>query len=287
LYPGPVETPWEESIARLCAGRMEPDWPPGAKAGYHPFTSWSLLGEIIRRIDGRNCADYVRQEICLPLGMHNTWLALSSDQYAQYGPRMGQLMNTAHQHVVPSELDTPEKAAHPRPASSIRGPIRELGFFYEMLLGGGVRRDAAGEPISPRLLQAATVAEITRRQRAGMVDQTFKTQIDWGLGLLINSATTVTSSSTTVAPGGSPGLEGSSNPKEPQGAIIEHPYGFGPYAGRDAFGHGGSQSSIGMADPQHGLVVAAHFNGCPGEPAHDRRNNAFFRALYEDLGLAG
>lgn len=263
LYPGPVTTPWEESIASLCAGRMEPDWPPGTKAGYHPYTSWSLLGEIIRRIDGRSCADYVHQEICRPLGMNDTWLALTPAQQAAYGPRLGQLMVTTHGRLALSDLDTPERSAHCRPASSARGPIRELGYFYEMLLGRGQRRTATGQPLGPRLLQEKTVAEMTRRQRTDMVDLSFKQKMDWGLGLLMNSA--------HYAP-----------PNAPPG----HPYGYGPYAGRDAFGHGGAQSSLGMADPEHELVVGAHFNGCPGEPAHDRHNRAFFKALYEDLGLA-
>lgn len=263
LYPGPANTPWKETIARLCAGPMEPDWLPGTKAAYHPFTTWPLLGEIIERIDGRYCADYIRQEICLPLEMTDTFLALKPEQYASYADaaRLGQLMVTAHGRNAPSELDSPEKAQFCRPASSARGPIRQLGFFYEMLLNAGQRT-----PTSHRVLHPLTVQEITRRQRHDMVDQTFKTKIDWGLGFMLNSAH-------HAAP--IPGITNAN----------EHPYGFGPYAGKEAFGHGGSQSSIGMADPAHGLVIAALFNGCPGEPTHDRRNKAFFRAVYEDLGL--
>ncbi|MEI8197214.1 MAG: serine hydrolase, partial [Phycisphaerae bacterium] len=128
-----------------------------------------------------------------------------------------------------------------------------------------VRRVAGGEAV--RVLRPETVAELTGRQRVGMVDLTFKCGIDWGLGFMVNSA--VKSGSGAEA------------------TVVEHPYGFGPYAGRGAFGHGGSQSTIGMCDPEQELVIAAHFNGYPGEAAHDRRNKAFFRAVYEDLGVKG
>jgi hypothetical protein len=52
-----------------------------------------------------------------------------------------------------------------------------------------------------------------------------------------------------------------------------------------AYGHGGNQSSLGMADPEHGLVVATVFNGMPGEEAHANRMRLLMAAVYEDLGL--
>jgi CubicO group peptidase (beta-lactamase class C family) len=65
------------------------------------------------------------------------------------------------------------------------------------------------------------------------------------------------------------------------------PYGFGPHASPRAFGHSGSQSSIGMADPEHGLVVALVFNGQAGEQRHDKRVRAVLGSLYEELNIAG
>src|SRR5215208_2026172 len=46
---GGVETPWEEIIAHICAAKLEPDWPLGLRAGYHPMTSWFILAELIGR----------------------------------------------------------------------------------------------------------------------------------------------------------------------------------------------------------------------------------------------
>ena len=64
------------------------------------------------------------------------------------------------------------------------------------------------------------------------------------------------------------------------------PYGYGPHASERTFGHSGSRSSIGYADPQHGLVVACVFNGAPDEAKHDARMREVNTLIYEELGLA-
>ena len=100
---------------------------------------------------------------------------------------------------------------------------------------------------------------MTSRQREGMFDNTFKRVIDWGLGLIIDSK---------------------------RYGIENVPYGYGRYASDNTFGHGGSQSSVGFADPDRQLAVGCYFNGMPGEAAHQKRLRAVLDALYEDLGLA-
>src|SRR2546430_5633368 len=41
------DQPWDRVIAALCAVKLEPRWVPGETAGYHPLTSWYILGELI------------------------------------------------------------------------------------------------------------------------------------------------------------------------------------------------------------------------------------------------
>ena len=134
----------------------------------------------------------------------------------------------------------------------MRGPIRELGRFYEMLLRGGKTVDGRV------ILQPETIRAMTSRQREEKFDVTFQHMVDFGLGVIINSnrygADTV-------------------------------PYGFGKYAGENSFGHGGAQSSIGFADPEYNLVVTAVANGLPGEEIHNQRFRELNSAIYEDLGL--
>ncbi len=244
---------WEQIIANLCDASLERGWVPGQKAGYHPNTSWFILGEIVHRIDGRLYENYVRQEIFLPLGMNDSWIGMPDVKYEAYGQQLGALQQTDHQPIrTLPPWDTKEAFTHCRPAANGCGPARELGHFYQMLLNHG-------ELDGARLLSADSVRLFTMRQRVGMFDNSFQHVIDWGLGFIINSERN--------APG-------------------QIPYGFGPYASDNAFGHNGFQSTSAFADPDHELVVVITPNGTPGDLAHERRLRAMLAAVYQDLKLA-
>jgi CubicO group peptidase (beta-lactamase class C family) len=243
---------WDETIARICAAKIEPQWVPGRKAGYHVASTWFILGELVRRLDGRPLERYVREEIFLPLGMNDSWIGLPPEQYAAYGDRIGIMQNTGGgEDVIPHSWDTPETSAMCKPGGNGRGPIRELARFYEMLLNGGSLDGAT-------ILSPQTVEAMTARHRVGMFDHTFKHVMDWGLGLI---------------------------PNNNQYGVDTIRYGYGPHASWRTFGHSGHQSSVAFADPKHQLVVAVVFNGTPGEVQHDQRIRSVLTALYEDLHL--
>jgi len=46
----------------------EPDWPPGGGAGEHALTYGALVGELVRRVDGRSLGAFLRDELA-PLGV--------------------------------------------------------------------------------------------------------------------------------------------------------------------------------------------------------------------------
>ncbi|MBK8836350.1 MAG: beta-lactamase family protein [Anaerolineae bacterium] len=52
--------------------QAEPLWAPGAITGYHAVTFGNILGEIIRRIDGRTVGRIVAEEIARPLGVSDS-----------------------------------------------------------------------------------------------------------------------------------------------------------------------------------------------------------------------
>ena len=246
----PFQT-WDQTLQHLHTLKPERDWRPGMKAGYHTHSTWYLLGELINRITGTPHDRWIRENIFLPLKMHDTWLAMDPAQYHAYGPRIGFLYDTTLSPPKPLlNYDTELAASRSRPSASTRGPIRQLARFYEMLRRGGTLDGVT-------ILQPQSVAAMTMRQRVGLFDHTFRHTIDWGLGIILNSAHY------------GPGI----------------PYQFGPYASPETFGHGGSQSSTGFCDPRYKLVCTLLFNGCPGEAAHDKRLRAVTKVLYEDLGL--
>ena len=246
------EARWGEIIAHICAAPLEPGWVPGKKAGYHLASSWFILGELVRVIDGRPFERYVREDIFGPLGMRDSWVGMPAEQYRAYGERMGMMYIT--EGGTPQQHPTWSSEAGvtlPRPGGNGHGPMRELGCFYEALLGHGERAGV-------RILSPQTVEALTARHRTGMMDETFGHVMDWGLGFIIDS--NVYGAETV-------------------------PYGYGLHSSPRTFGHSGYQSSAAFADPEHGLVVAVVCNGTPGEEQHQQRARALHTAIYEDLGL--
>lgn len=243
-----------EIVARANALRLEPGWTPGAKAGYHVGSSWFVLGALVEKSDGRAIDQYARDEIFHPLDENRATIGLPADVLASEADSVGLIAETEKQLSWSFQGNTDAAIVTPRPGANARGPIRALGRFYESLLMTLADRAPAYAGLLPREL----VIAMTSRSRRGMMDETFKRVIDWGLGVTIDS-------------------------KQYAG---EHPYGFGPHASPETFGHGGNQSSIGFADPRFGLVVAWTCNGMPGEARHQARNSALNAAVYEDLTLA-
>lgn len=238
-------------IHRICRTSIEPGWIPGKKAGYHVSGSWYVLAEIVHRVDGRPIGDYVRSEIYEPLGMHDSWLGIPPEDYAQLGQRIGFMYGTETGPPKLQDIHSERACGAVSPGGGGRGPIRDLGLFYEMLLN-------AGTTPSGQLLTPMTVEAITSRHRTGMKDHTFQHVMDWGLGFQVDS-----------------NLYG----------VESVPYGYGRYCSPRTFGHGGRQSSSSFADPENQLVVALVMNGMPGERRHTERIKILNSAIYEDLGL--
>ncbi len=267
LDTGWPAAPWEEIVARIAASRPEPNWVPGEKAGYHLASSWFLLGEIVRRVDGRPFERYVREAICAPAGMADTWVGIPSERFRGYAeagrsgalyltesPASGQAGQAGHAPAAGRrELvwTTEARLVPTHPGGNGYGPMRDLGRFYETLLARG--EGAGGRLLSPQAVEAATA-----RHRAGMLDHTFRHVMDWGLGFIIDSK---------------------------QYGADTVPYGYGRLCSRRTFGHSGYRSSVGFADPEHGLAVALAMNGTPAEAAHERRIRSVLEAIYLDLGL--
>lgn len=243
--------PWATMMSAICATPLEKDWILGQKAAYHTASSWYLLGEMIQKLSGQSFAEYIQNHVARPLGMSRTFLELSPSECSEPANALGLLYNTfAGKQQPHSSWNSPDYCQRPRPGSNVRGPIRDLGCFYESLLGYG--------PTPSPLPSRAMIARFTTRQRLGFYDHTLQGSIDWGYGFLIQ-----------------PLVQSTVNP----------PYTYGSHASAATFGHSGNQCSCAFADPAHGLVVAWICNGRPGERIHQMRANAINNAIYQDLGL--
>ncbi len=282
------DEPWDAIIARTCERKLEPRWTPGEKAGYHLTSSWFMLGEIARRLDGRPFDRFVRAEVLEPLGMEDSWIGMPAERFREYGGRIAPLWNTAGAAEAGTERGEGSPSGHgwtreervtrPSPGGNGRGPVRELGRFYEALLAGGALRGR-------RALRPQTVEALTARHRVGMFDHTFRHVLDWGLGFIPDNkhygAGGESGEGGEDGAGGDGGLGGAGGVS---GAV---PYGYGRLCSRRTYGHSGYRSSTAFADPVHGLAVAIAFNGTPDAEPHRLRMQRTVEAVYRDLGIDG
>src|SRR4051812_3177351 len=84
-----------------------PVWEPGTQHGYHAVTYGYLVGEVVRRIDGRRIGTYFREEVGDPLGL-DFWIGLPAANESRVSPLTGGF--SALGGDADSEMD-PETAA--------------------------------------------------------------------------------------------------------------------------------------------------------------------------------
>jgi CubicO group peptidase (beta-lactamase class C family) len=181
------DLPYDEVIARISAHPAE--WEPGTKAGYHPSTGWKVLGAIVELVDGRPIDRYLAEEILPAAGMTDSHLGIDAATQAALGDRLVPVHWTGHALAIP----TPDGGirmweyhierihneawhiAKVEPGGGMRGPARDLGRFYESLLGYGAR-----------VLDRRTVEVMAAVHRYGVPDVTLgNMKIPWGLGVQV------------------------------------------------------------------------------------------------------
>lgn len=159
--------PWDQAIREICQQPLMDGWKPGERCGYNSVGMW-ILAEIVVRLSGMSFAEFVRDEIYTPLGLHDSWIGMSDDVFDNYGNNIA---------VVPGydRSGTREWVTWGRPTGGGHGPIRELGLFYAALL----RHELLSEPV----LEA-----MTSRHQWDMYDEVLDATVDRGLGFMLDSS---------------------------------------------------------------------------------------------------
>ena len=179
----------KEAVRLLCDAR--PTSRAGGRLAYHAVTGGFILGEICRRVTGKNIRTVVDEEFCKPLG----W------RWMNYGVKRRDVDKVASSYVTGFPLVTPvrqvvqgmlgidfaeavELSNDPRylmgvlPAANLMATADELCEFYQMLLQGGELR-------GKRVLDARTVWRATSEQSYGELDFTLGVPLRYGMGFML------------------------------------------------------------------------------------------------------
>ena len=222
-------TDWEAMCTAIAA--QEPLWPPGTRTAYHALVFGWIIGEVVRRIDGRPIDRFAREELCAPLWIEDFYLgipddvehrvaALRDDDRAPGGG--GGQPAPMRERVLPERLMTADvmnradvrRACYPGAGGIMNA--RAIARLYAMLGGGGTLD-------GKRLLSVERVQELSSLQ-TDMEDEVMEMPVRRGLGFMLGGASEA---------GGDVRMGRS----------------------KRAFGHPGHGGSIGLADPARKLAL--------------------------------
>ena len=187
--PAPTEAFYDWD--RLCEllAQQEPMWPPGTAHGESALFFGHLIGEVVRRIDGRSPGRFLREEVCGPLGLEFAIGLTPSEQDRaveltgldeRYREETATSRPALYQRAIgnppgaqdPTVVNGPAWRAAEVPAVNGHGTARAVAGLYAALLQG-------------RLLSAALLEEATRVQCSGR-DLVMGSDNAWGLGFGID-----------------------------------------------------------------------------------------------------
>jgi CubicO group peptidase (beta-lactamase class C family) len=266
LEPGINLTSWNTMAAALA--EQEPWWEPGTRFGYHTNTFGFLVGEIVRRVDGRGIGRFLQEEISGPLGIDLFFgFGLEEDyrvaEWVPYKPEPGQLSDRPWLELDPatlSGLDLARVLAYRNPPGGSGAPgsvntrlwrasefpstsghsnARAISRFYGALAAGG-------EIDGYRVLSPETIARANTIESDGE-DAILGRPNRFGLGFQL------------TIPGVRP---------------------LGP--GAHSFGHYGNGGVLGFADPDAQIGFGFVCNRS-GRSWRDPRNIALIDAVYASL----
>ncbi|WP_397378783.1 serine hydrolase domain-containing protein [Pseudomonas sp.] len=257
MLPAEALYDWPTMTCALAA--EQPWWALGEGHGYAPITYGWLVGEVLRRVEGRGPGESIVARTATPLGL-DFHVGLTDEDFervAIISRGKGNFGDAAAQRLLktmmsePAAMSTraftnppsimtstnkPEWRRMQQPAANGHGNARSLAGFYTGLLDG-------------RLLESELLNELTREHAQGE-DKTLLTQTRFGLGCMLD-----------------------------QPDVANATYGMGPRA----FGHPGAGGSIGFADPERDVAFGFVTNNLGPFVLMDPRAQKLARLLADCL----
>lgn len=250
----------------LCVRVLEetaPFWEPGTRVGYHALTIGYLIGELVRRVDGRTIGRFLAEEIAGPHGL-DLWFGIPADveervarsipyDLTKLPPEQLAKMTDPSSPTAQvfgntggwvTDWDHPDLHAAELPAMGAITNARGLCGAYAAVIGG--------------LVSEATLAGMRTTQSATDHDYVLQYRSTYTMGF--------SKSWVMPLPDGTTG---------------------GVCIGEDAFGTPGFGGQIGFADPGCGLAFAYTMNRHGEGTALNERGQSLIDAAYRALGSPG
>jgi len=261
---------WDYMVDQLAA--EAPFWEPGTRHGYHAYTFGFLVGELVRRVSGRDFADFVHAEIVRPLGL-DLLVGVPESEFGRLAtlipapmPEPGQpvskfflqamtdstslpfqILANSGGYGLPGTANTLEARAAVVPAVGGYSNARALAAMYRAIVHDRV--------IGAYTLDGEDIVKMSAVQSADTEDHVLSSPARWTLGF----------------------HKGATSPKGTQvPAIVQ--------LSEEAFGHTGAGGSIGFADPGCDMSFAYVMNQQAADMGLSPTGQSLVDATYRTLG---
>jgi CubicO group peptidase (beta-lactamase class C family) len=224
---------WDAILEVLCETR--PVLAPGRRLAYHALTGGYVLGEVVRRVAGKDVRRLLREMVLDPLGMKSFDYGVRREDVPRVvsnvltGPPVPfplswlvtRALGVSHADAVAVSNDRRFLEAIV-PAGNVIGTADEACRFYQMLLD-------EGEQGGVRVCEPRTVRRAVAPQTYLEVDLTLALPVNYGMGFMLGQDLV--------------SIYGSASPR--------------------AFGHVGFTNIVTYADPEREIAVALLTSGKP------------------------
>jgi CubicO group peptidase (beta-lactamase class C family) len=219
----------------------------GVDAAYSEWFGWHILGRLLETVTGEPLGDHLRRVVIDPLGMTDTWIGMTEDEYRAVIGRLGVNHDLRSMQAYPLLLERGIRmCTEVNPAHGGYSTATDLCRLYAEVVAQLDRDD------SDVLPPAEVLRTFTSSARPPTYDQVLDRVCEHGLGFMTS--------------------------------LAEHA--FGRHCSPSSFGHSGNVgSSFAWADPEHGLAAAVVFNGVVDPESAFLRRPVVVRAIVQDLGL--
>ncbi len=187
--PAPTEVFYDWDALCALLARQQPAWTPGEAHGESALFYGHLVGELVRRVDGRSLGTFLREEVSGPLSLDFA-VGLSPEEQTRVVDLTGlddaftRCTTAGKPEIYERAIGNPPGVRDPAVVNSARWRAAEVPAVN----GHCSARGAAGlyaALLQGKLLSPGLLAEATRVHTSG-VDRVFGHDNAWGLGFAVD-----------------------------------------------------------------------------------------------------